>query len=66
MASKCPSCDNVFTAVRGEGTEVTVGQNRFACLVFSCPICSTAIGAQIDPFAIKAETIAELAELLRR
>lgn len=65
--AKCPTCTDVvhsfdFKAVEGS---VLLG-TKWNCIALCCPKCNTVLGAQIDPIAIKTDTINGLMERLRK
>lgn len=62
MLGKCPKCEKtVSRATIGEiEASVGIGHRRWRAVSFNCPSCSTVLGVQIDPIAIKADIIAEL------
>lgn len=61
VKTKCPNCDSVMPHldienIEGKGTS----GNAWKCITYSCPSCHKAISAQIDPIAIRADTISAL------
>lgn len=52
----CPYCDQIFTQLTIEPMigQVPVGQ-QWRCLVFKCPWCDKAIGADIDLTAVRQD-----------
>lgn len=65
---KCQKCEQVVHQVKFEGVDANqnFGLNGLKALNFICPNCSTILGVQIDPIAVKADTIKELKKLLGR
>jgi hypothetical protein len=63
MASKCPKCEKLIGSrikVEAVTASTGIGGPTYRSIVFSCPWCSTAIGAQIDPLAVSADLKASL------
>ena len=48
------------------GKENPFGSEGWRCVSYCCPYCNTVLGVQIDPVALKADTINELVAALRR
>lgn len=66
MNGKCPKCDALVSRALVSGIALA-GQNGAVSwngLSYLCPFCSTILGVQIDPVALRAETVAEIASLL--
>ena len=68
---KCPKCERVITSATVEELTLSAGfMPRWKGLSYSCPYCHTILGVQVNPLAIKndtvSETVAELAKMLRR
>lgn len=58
MSAKCPKCEAPLTYLRGYTPDVKMmAGSSWKGLVMACPSCSTAISAQIDPIAIKADIL---------
>jgi hypothetical protein len=58
MPAKCPHCKGFVTSVHIEEVEGTVNlQPRWRCLTYSCCLCATVLGVQIDPVALRTETV---------
>lgn len=64
---KCPKCDGVITSVklkpleaRQEGTSI-----RWHAVAYSCPTCNSVLSVQMDPLALKADTVKEVRQILR-
>lgn len=67
MAGKCPKCNGVVhqavaddIRIKGSGGVPWLG------LAHLCPHCSTILGMQIDPIALKSDILNELLEALRK
>jgi hypothetical protein len=67
VLSKCPKCEDTVMAltINGVGGSVFFGKT-WNCITLCCPNCDTVLGAQIDPIAIKSDTLTELVALLRK
>lgn len=66
---KCPHCDRPITRVNiqeMEGNTAPLGRMKWHCVGYACPLCQKIISVQIDPIAIKTDTIAEVKKLLGR
>ncbi len=65
---KCPKCEAAFVApsMRAFTSSVPFGNMKWNCIAFCCPTCETIFSAQIDPIAIKTDTITELKRALGR
>lgn len=68
MAANCPKCDKGFNRLNVEtmtGSQPG-GSREFRVVALCCPWCSAAIGASIDPIAIKTDTVKEVLKALRK
>ncbi|TLX12132.1 hypothetical protein [Rhizobium sp. MHM7A] len=65
---KCPKCDSHMPYVKFEGIEArqNFGTNAWSSVSFLCPVCSTVIGVQIDPVAIKTDTVNAILNALKK
>jgi hypothetical protein len=65
VINKCPKCEKVIIQFR---INTVVGampfKNKWNCVSICCPYCHTVLSVQIDPIAIKADTVNELAQRL--
>lgn len=66
MAAKCPKCEKPMPFMRGDTTDIRVGSASYKGVTYSCPLCLTAISAQMDPIALKADTAAAVVKRLGR
>jgi hypothetical protein len=66
MAAKCPKCDNLLTSLRFETVTASASfcSDSWKTVVYQCPVCFAAIGARIDPIAVQADTVNDVAKLL--
>lgn len=63
---KCPKCETVITSVRIEDVDVKVGwESAWKGISYCCPHCNTIISVQIDPVALKTDTVNEIIKKLR-
>lgn len=63
---KCPSCKNVLRSVRIENLDITIGiQPAWKGVSYVCPACNAILGVQIDPVALKTDTIKGIMHSLR-
>lgn len=68
MAGKCPKCEKRLTHVNFSAMESRqgFGGNTLLAIAHTCPYCSTILSVQVDPIAVKTDTIDGLAKLLGR
>ena len=67
FAGKCPKCEKTITRVNGKHVEIVVSLDRkLHGISYSCPSCNTVISIQVDPIAIKTDTINGLLEKLKK
>jgi hypothetical protein len=66
MAAKCPSCSKLLTSLRFETVTASAsfGSGSWHTVIYHCPFCFSAISAQIDPIAVKADTVTDVAKVL--
>ena len=65
--AKCPHCNTFLNGINGTATTCTVGTSHYSAVVYSCPICSGVLSCQIDPLAMKNDTVsAVIAEMQKR
>lgn len=66
MISKCPKCEKTILSLSVNGLDGSVFMGtKWKCITLCCPYCSSVLGAQIDPIAIKSDTVSELFDALR-
>jgi hypothetical protein len=68
-SGKCPKCEQMIGWVRFQGVDARpaiVGGKTWNAISFQCPHCYSVLGVQIDPIALKTETINEFDELLKK
>lgn len=67
MFSKCPSCKESITTATVNGLSLDVpGGKSWHGLAYVCPRCSTILGVQMDPIAVKTDTISGVVQALRK
>lgn len=67
MAGKCPKCDRLVTAVDVYDLDIRVRmQSKWKGVQYVCPFCQTVLSIQMDPIALKADTVGEVAAALKR
>ena len=66
MIAKCPKCEKslLSLSINGHDGSVFLG-TTWKCITLCCPYCNSVLGAQIDPIAIKTDTVNELVNALR-
>lgn len=62
---KCPKCDQLVTSLTGSTIKMTIDETIFSAVTLNCPLCLTVLGAQIDPIAVKADTVDEVIDGLK-
>ncbi len=66
MNGNCPKCgEKVFALNFNSVTASNLEGHRWTALTYQCPLCSTVLGCQIDPIALKNDIVRELVENLR-
>jgi hypothetical protein len=66
VAGKCPKCENVVTHVRGDGVTANFSGKSFNATTYSCPMCFTVLGCEIDPIAIRFDIVKMVCDELKR
>lgn len=61
-------CGQVILMVQAAGVDIHIGTATFAGLTYKCPniMCGAVIGCQIDPIAIKTDTVEAVLRALGR
>ena len=60
MYGKCPGCGSLVTSVRGEGVDADFLGASWKAVTYNCPHCNVVLGCQIDPIALKTDTVKEI------
>ncbi|NEU80686.1 hypothetical protein [Nostoc sp. UIC 10630] len=67
VAGKCSKCDTFISYVNiGTITGKVNGKDTWNCISYSCPSCNTILNIQIDPVALKGDTIEGVIKRLNR
>lgn len=68
MYGKCPTCKASVTRLEISGVVASagVGKKSFNAITYNCPMCHSVLGCEIDPIALKTDTVAETAEAIAR
>ena len=68
MNGECPYCKRPVMKLNGAGVEVSfgIGTKSFKALTYSCGACNAVLSCQIDPIAVRTETVALTVEDLLR
>ena len=65
--TKCPYCEKLFNYVRMEAVEGRPPSGvKYACIAYSCPYCFKSLGIQMDPIAVKTDTINGVVKALKK
>lgn len=61
MSGKCPKCEKLLSSVNLVGIDAkNAGGTSWKAITYNCPFCQTIISCQIDPIAVKADTVNEI------
>ncbi|MBN3882075.1 MAG: hypothetical protein HWQ44_03555 [Nostoc sp. JL34] len=67
VAGKCSKCDSMITSINIENIAGKVnGKDAWNCISYNCPRCNTILSIQIDPVALKTDTIDGVVQRLNR
>ena len=67
MVGKCPKCEKLVNRVNlNEIDASSFMGTAWRTITYNCPYCSTVLGCQIDPIAIKADTVDDILESLKK
>lgn len=71
MRGQCPHCKQRLSTVRLENVDVVtsplVGSGGpYVGVTYVCPHCDSILNVQIDPVALKTDTVSELMARLRK
>ncbi len=66
-SGKCPSCEKMVTNLKMENLEarVSVAGPAYHAVSYLCPWCNVILGAGLDPFALKSDTVNKVVEQLK-
>lgn len=64
---KCPNCEKImhYMVMQGVDAKVLMGHS-WRAVSYQCPHCHTVVGVEIDPIALKAELVEQIAKRLGR
>lgn len=68
-AGKCPKCESTITSVKVEtitAKTALIGGAEFKAVSYCCISCNTVLSVQMDPIALKSDTVSETIEALRK
>ena len=66
MAGKCPKCEKPVMTVKGDPVTINVSvANQLKGVSYSCANCSTVLGVEIDPLAVRTEIVAHVVDALQ-
>lgn len=67
MIGKCPKCEKTVHALNLTEVDASVFMGtKWRTVTYNCPHCNTILGCQIDPIAIKTDTVNEIMKRLKR
>lgn len=67
MQGKCPKCEKLVSYVVFGAVDARfdrMGGSTFNALAYRCPHCQTILSVQIDPVALKTDTVNEILKAL--
>jgi hypothetical protein len=63
----CPNCNKpILHVIRQEITASELFAQKWRAISYCCPLCDVVLSVGIDPIALKADTVAEILEVLGR
>ena len=68
MAGKCPKCERSVPSAKIEDISLSAGPGytKWNGSAYTCPSCQTILGVQIDPIALKTDTVNAVHEILKK
>jgi len=58
MPGKCPKCDAVVSSLKLDAVDATFASGSgFKAVILCCPKCNVILGTQIDPIAVRTDTV---------
>lgn len=61
MHGKCPKCEQIVTHVNCDDVDIQVAfGNTWKGVSYNCPHCHTVLSVQMDPIAIKTDTVNQI------
>lgn len=65
MIGNCPKCNNMVSRINlNEVNSSSFVGTSWRTITLNCPSCNAILGAQIDPIAIKTDTVNEIKRVL--
>jgi len=66
MHGKCPKCEKLVSNVICNAVDAKVPLGKtWKGISFCCPYCHTILSVQIDPIAVKTDTVSQVVKKLR-
>lgn len=66
MNGKCPKCEKIIYSLNLTEVEASAFMGtKWRTVTYNCPHCSTVLGCQIDPIAIKTDIVSEVLKSLK-
>lgn len=53
----CPYCEKVVSRLNIQALKGGIGNMGLNCISLNCPSCKKSLGVQVDPIAIKSDTV---------
>lgn len=67
MHGTCPKCGQAISRVNCADVDIQVAfGNTWKGISYNCPHCNVVLNVQMDPIAIKTDTVSELFQKLRK
>ncbi len=64
---KCPKCEKIVRTLNLTEVDASVFMGtEWRAVTYNCPYCSTILGCQIDPIAVKTDTVSEILKALKK
>jgi hypothetical protein len=64
-SGKCPHCKASVSEVKIENVVINGGEEKYRGVSYLCAACLAVLCISFDPLTLKAETVAEVADILR-
>ncbi len=65
ISGKCPSCDQLVLSLNLHGLDDNGAGGAWQAITLQCPRCNVVLGAQIDPIALKTDTVDQTVKKLK-
>ena len=66
LGGKCPKCEKFVSKAKVEYLEITGVGKTYNGISIVCPFCTTILGADIDPIALKTDIIQGVLKALKK